>query len=52
MFDTNGSTAVVDNYRLFTNAHYELVPYLLTTGTQAYESGVSSITPRVQKCSS
>ena len=29
----------------FVTAHYELVPYLLTTGTEAYEQGVSSITP-------
>ena len=29
----------------FVNVHYELVPYLLTTGTEAYENQRSSITP-------
>jgi alpha-glucosidase (family GH31 glycosyl hydrolase) len=47
-YDPPGTTVTVDNYRMFTDAHYELVPYLLTTGTQAFEAGVSAITPRVR----
>lgn len=36
-FDPPGSTAVTDTYRKFVNAHLELGPYLLTTGTTSYE---------------
>lgn len=42
-------TQIVDLYRKFVEAHYELVPYLLTTGTKAFESGTSSITPMVTR---
>jgi alpha-glucosidase (family GH31 glycosyl hydrolase) len=35
------STTLTDTYRKFTNLHYELVPYLTTIGTQAYEGGYS-----------
>lgn len=51
-FDSNGTTNTTDTYRLFVNAHYELVPYLYTTGTQAFEGNTSAISPRVRciKC--
>jgi len=45
MFDKPGETTVVDTYRTFATIHTNLIPYLLTTGTIAYESGNSSISP-------
>jgi len=45
IFDDPGSTEVVDLYRKFVNAHYELVPYLLDIGTNAWETVTSSLTP-------
>ena len=33
------------SYCRFVNAHYQLVPYLLTTGSEAFEGDNSSITP-------
>ena len=39
----DGTTQVTDAYRRLVAAHYELVPYLLTTGVAAYERGVSAI---------
>lgn len=44
-FDTPPSTFYTDIYRRLVAAHYELGPYLLTTGTNAYAAGVSAITP-------
>lgn len=44
-FDNENSTQVTDTYRLFTTQHYELVPYFMTIGAQAYEAGVSSVRP-------
>lgn len=35
----------VDIYRKYVLEHYKLVPYMLTTGNQATERGISSITP-------
>lgn len=29
----------------FVDVHYQLVPYLLTTGSEAYENGRSSLSP-------
>ena len=37
--------ATLDTYRVFVNIHYELVPYLLSTGTQAYYNGGSIMHP-------
>ena len=36
---------VTDIYRLYVNIHYQLVPYLLTTGSDALENNRSSLTP-------
>lgn len=47
MFDTPGSTFVTDTYRAYVSYHYELQPYLLTTGTQSYAAGVSIMRPTV-----
>jgi hypothetical protein len=44
-YDAPGSTALTDAYRSLVAAHYELNPYLLTTGAQSYEAGISSIRP-------
>ena len=44
-FDSPGSTFVVDVYRRFVDAHLELTPYLMTTGTRAMATGTSSISP-------
>lgn len=43
MFDNNNQT--LDIYRSFVYLHYEINPYLLTSGTDAYERGVSTVTP-------
>lgn len=45
-YDAPNSTLLTDTYRKFVNLHYELVPYLVTSGTQAYESGYSQIIPQ------
>jgi hypothetical protein len=45
MFDQPGSTFVVDSYRKLVAAHYELEPYLLSTGAQAWEDGGSIMNP-------
>ena len=37
--------ATLDNYRTFVDIHYELVPYMLTTGTNAYYGGWSMLKP-------
>jgi hypothetical protein len=42
-FDTTNQT--LDIYRKFVDIHYQLVPYLLTTGSRAIETGISSIMP-------
>lgn len=42
-FDKTNETLHI--YNRFVTAHYEIVPYLLTTGTEAFEKRVSSITP-------
>eukprot|EP01100_Stratorugosa_tubuloviscum_P007366 TRINITY_DN3076_c0_g1_i1.p1 TRINITY_DN3076_c0_g1~~TRINITY_DN3076_c0_g1_i1.p1 ORF type:complete len:621 (-),score=259.19 TRINITY_DN3076_c0_g1_i1:60-1853(-) len=42
-YDTTGEIASI--YRDFVDIHYELVPYLLTTGTNAYYTNRSIITP-------
>ena len=44
-WDNDNTTQVTDAYRRLVAAHYELVPYLLTTGVAAYEAGVSAIWP-------
>ena len=46
-FDERGGTGtfVLDAYRRLVAAHYELQPYLLSTGAAAWEARVSSITP-------
>jgi hypothetical protein len=41
----DNTTQVLDMYRRLVNAHYMLVPYLLSTGTAAYAAGVSAIAP-------
>jgi hypothetical protein len=41
----NLGSFVTDAYRRLVAAHYELGPYLMTTGASAYAAGVSSITP-------
>ena len=46
MYDAPGSTYYTDIYRSLVAAHYELGPYLLTTGTAALLGGTSSITPQ------
>ncbi|KAL5473375.1 hypothetical protein EMCRGX_G027852 [Ephydatia muelleri] len=43
MFDNNNQT--LDIYKMFVDTHYQLVDYLLTTGTEAFETNTSSITP-------
>jgi len=48
MFDAPGSTTIVDTYRKFVDAHYELNPYLMTIGTFAYYNGTSSLTPVIR----
>ncbi len=45
MFDPPGSTNISDNYRTCVNLHTSLTPYLMTTVTQAYEDGGSSVVP-------
>jgi alpha-glucosidase (family GH31 glycosyl hydrolase) len=45
-YDQPNSTLLTDTYRKFVNLHYELVPYLVTIGAQAYEGGYSSISPQ------
>jgi alpha-glucosidase (family GH31 glycosyl hydrolase) len=45
MYDQPGSTNVTDRYRRYVNAHLELLPYLLTTGSDALDSGCSALTP-------
>ena len=44
-YESPNSTLVVDTYRKFVVQHYEMVPYLTTCGTQAYEGGYSVIIP-------
>lgn len=44
-FDAPGQTGVTDTYRRFVNAHYQLVPFFLSKGTQAYEAGRSVMRP-------
>jgi alpha-glucosidase (family GH31 glycosyl hydrolase) len=44
-FDEAGSTAITDAYRRLVNAHYALGPYFLSTGTTAFSSGISALTP-------
>lgn len=45
MYDAPGSTTYADIYRRLVAAHYELGPYLLSTGTAALLNGSSVITP-------
>jgi hypothetical protein len=40
-----GDTTASDVYRRLVAAHYELAPYLLTTGSDSYAAGISSIRP-------
>ncbi|XP_064406980.1 alpha-glucosidase 2-like [Halichondria panicea] len=42
-FDSNNQTLHI--YNRFVTVHYEIGPYLLTTGTEAFETKRSSITP-------
>jgi alpha-glucosidase (family GH31 glycosyl hydrolase) len=42
-FDATNQT--LDIYRKFVDVHYQLVPYLLTTGSHAMDTNTSSITP-------
>ena len=44
-FDEPGSTLIQDIYRKFVNLHYEIVPYLLSEGTDSYEKVNSVIRP-------
>lgn len=44
-FDAPGSTFHVDAYRALVALHYELEPYLLTTGAQAWETNQSIMRP-------
>jgi hypothetical protein len=45
-YDTAPDTSTTDVYRRLVAAHYELAPYLLSTGTAAFAAGnVSAITP-------
>lgn len=44
-FDQPNSTNITDNYRLFVETHMQLVPYLLTTGAQAYANNQSILQP-------
>jgi alpha-glucosidase (family GH31 glycosyl hydrolase) len=46
MYDTPGSTFYLDIYRRLVAAHYEIGPYLLSTGTQAILNGTSVLTPQ------
>ena len=48
-FDAPGSNTTLDTYRRFVNIHYELIPYLLTTGSDALENGHSVLLPQEMK---
>lgn len=43
MYDTPGSTTVLDTYRNFVNIHMSLLPYFMTTGTEAWENDRSAM---------
>eukprot|EP00731_Ephydatia_muelleri_P029081 Em0020g725a len=43
--DVDDSNQTLDIYKMFVDTHYQLVDYLLTTGTEAFETNTSSITP-------
>jgi len=49
MFDNPGESTIVDTYRKFTAAHYQLVPYLMTVGAQAYERNGSTMVPLAKR---
>jgi alpha-glucosidase (family GH31 glycosyl hydrolase) len=44
-FDGSGETNITDAYRRLVAAHYALGPYFLSTGTDAWSRGISSIDP-------
>jgi hypothetical protein len=44
-YDTPSDTSTTDIYRKMVAAHMQLIPYLMTTGTQAFEQNKSSIEP-------
>eukprot|EP01147_Barroeca_monosierra_P009809 gene9809-2002_t len=48
MIDPARKEYITQVYRHFVDIHYSLVPYLLTTGSEALESGKSSISPLAQ----
>lgn len=41
MFDSPGSTAILDAYRRYVQVHYQLQPYFLSVGNEALASGRS-----------
>lgn len=47
LINVTESQFVTDVYRTFVDIHYSLVPYLLTVGTNAIETGTSSMHPLV-----